>query len=109
TRPAFLVALVAGTVIEGSKEAGLKLIGPAGYRIFANEGFPLAHFAVPGRKAYLVAAALLAAGGCGRQAERTMAAGGAAGIRFTDVAAAAGVRLKHTSGASGRLMVPGTL
>src|SRR5437879_4094060 len=33
----------------------------------------------------------------------------AAGIRFTDVAVAAGVRFEHTSGASGRLLLPETL
>src|SRR5205823_8481053 len=58
--------------------------------------------------AALCVLALLTLPGCRRHAARA-AAPASAGIRFTDVAGRAGVRFKHTSGASGRLLLPETL
>src|SRR5260370_38021086 len=67
-------------------------------------------FAVPCRSARLAAASLLVAGaftgGCGRQGERVAAA--ATGIRFTDVAAAAGGGGTHTRGGAEPMVAPGS-
>src|SRR5436309_13614501 len=84
------------------------------FRAFASEGFPLGHFAHPLRRASrtgpALALACLSLCGCAHRDDRAAAApAGAAVIHFTDVAQASGVRFKHTSGMSGRLMFAETV
>jgi hypothetical protein len=55
---------------------------------------------------------LLAASGCGRASRANSSpgvGGGTASIRFTDITGPAGIRFKHTSGRSGRLLLPETM
>jgi hypothetical protein len=54
----------------------------------------------------------MAAAGCGRRAQPALASPVPASsipVRFTDVAEAAGIHFRHTSGASGRLYLPETM
>src|SRR5256885_4166487 len=69
-----------------------------------------ARFSTLSRLAFL--ALFVAAMGCGRREPRALVSipvAAAESVRFTDVTAAAGIRFRHTSGASGRLYLPETM